>query len=166
VQFPVRIAISLLAGAGALASCGGSSGSRAVAPTTTNPSERVASTKTAAMDEFCGRLSGLTTAAAEVGVVTGLSQVRHRLATATAMADRATTGGTPPRSDTYFTILALDSDLRVVNGWVQTEATQSDLDHNRQPSNVRAHFIDLGVEFRKLEAWSATNCQAFSSGDD
>lgn len=137
-----------------------------MAPTTTTPAERVASTKTAPMDEFCGRLSGLTTAAADVGVVTDLAGVRTRLAAATSLADRAVTAGTPPRSNTYLTLRALDNDLRIVNGWVQTGATQSDLDHNRQPAGVRARFTDMGVRFRSLEAWSSTNCQAYSGGND
>lgn len=118
------------------------------------------------MDKFCGRLTDLTTAAAEVGVVTTLAQVRQRLAAATSLADKAVVAGTPPRSDTYLTLLAVDNDLRIINMWVQTRATQTDLDHNRQPSDVRAHFTDMGVQFRKLEAWNNTNCQAFSGGDD
>lgn len=159
------MACAALACATAVSACGGGGGPQSVAPTASSPAERVASAKTADLKDFCGRLSDLTTATAEVGVVTQLGQVRSRLASATALADQATTAGTAPGSNTYPTLLALDKDLRVVNVWVQAGATQSDIDHNRQPGNVKRYFVDMGVRFRDLEAWTGDNCKAFGGGD-
>lgn len=162
----LRIAVAFFAGAGALAGCSASHGARGLGPTTTTPAERFASLKTASMDEFCGRLNGLTTATAKVGIVTDLAEVRSRMATATVLADQATAAGTPRGSGTFPTLWSLDSDIRVVNAWVQKGATQSDLDHDRQPGDVHAHFIDMGVQFRSLEGWSSSHCQAYGSGHD
>lgn len=149
-----------------VAACSGGGAPKSVAPTTTTPAERIASSKTASLGDFCGRLTDLTTATAEVGVVSRLAQVRSRLSAATSLADQATTAGTPRGSNTYSMLLALDGDLRIVNAWVQTDATQTDLDRNRQPENVKQRFVDMGVQFRDLQAWSDENCQAFSGGDN
>ena len=151
---------------GALAGCSTGHTTGGLGPTTTTPAERAAAFKTQPMDQFCGQLQDLITATAKVGIVTDLAAVRTRLAAATGLADQEATAGTPRGSSTYSTLLALDSDLKVVNAWVQTDATQSDLDHNRQPADVRVHFVDMGARFRSLTDWSSANCQAYGAGGD
>jgi hypothetical protein len=167
VTLPRPLVVTVLAGASFLSACSSSHGApQALPTTTTSPLERAQAVKLASLKDFCGRVQDLTNATAEVGTVTKLDQVRAQMTAATKLADQAVTEGTPKGSNTYLALLALDTDLRVVNTWIQTQATQAQLDDNTQPTQVHLHFVDLGVQFRALNAWSSPNCEAFSGGDD
>ncbi|HMC38936.1 MAG TPA: hypothetical protein VKI19_04685 [Acidimicrobiales bacterium] len=160
-------ALAVVLGSVLIGACSGHAGAHhPSASAATTPAERTASTRVAPLGAFCGRVTDLTTATAEVGVVTQLDQVRARLADAARLADQAATDGTPQGSGTFADLLALDHDLQSVNNWVDTTATQADLDHNLQPPDVQPRFTDLGVRFRALQAWTRDHCQAFGGGKD
>jgi hypothetical protein len=163
-----RIAPALLAGAMLFTGCSGGGGNKQArsTTTTTTPAERVASTKVADPREFCSRLSAVITSTAQIGTETQLAQVKKDLGYVSQQLDADLLDGTPVGSGTFPAYLALDNDMRAVNAWIQTKATQDDLDHNRQPADVRARFNDLGVQFRALQAWSTPKCKAFGGGDN
>ena len=162
-----RLAATVLVSAVLAVGCSSGGGPRQAAPTTTTttPAERVASTKTLPLSAFCGRVTFLVKATAQIGTATQLSEVQARLASVAQLVDDAAAGGTPAGSGLFPTLVALDADMKVVNHWIQTAATQADLDQNHQPADVQAKFTDLGVRFRALQAWSNPHCKAFGSGD-
>lgn len=134
----------------------------------TNPAETLPSRVklTPQVVEFCNRASDLTNATAQVGVASKLPAVKAAMTAAVAAAGDAVNYPPPPGSGMGPVVQAIDSDLTSVNRWVQTEATQSDLDHNQQPPAVANRFQDLGPRFRTLQAWSGVNCPRTSGGDN
>jgi len=115
--------------------------------------------------KFCSHISTLDDATSAVGVDTSLPAVRRDLAKAVTTAESTRSGGTPPDSGMYAILAALTRDLQTVNSWVQTEATQRDLDTDNQPASVKSSFDDLGPRFRSIQAWSARYCQSSDSDD-
>lgn len=160
--------LALAVGAACLSGCSGGGGPKqaAVTTTTTTPAERLASGKTVSLAAFCGRVTFLVQTTAQIGTATQLSEVKARMGSVAQLMDVATDGGTPAGSGLFPTVLALDNDMQSVNHWIQTEATQDDLNHDSQPPAVQARFNDLGVQFRALQAWSTPHCKAFGGSDN
>lgn len=164
----LRVLLGLAVGVASMTGCSGGGGTKRADATTstTSPAERIASTKSTGLSDFCHRLTDLTTATGQVGLQTQLAQVKSKLAATARQANDDMLAGVPAGSGLFAQLLALDHDMQAVNAWVQTKATQTDLDQNRQPPDVQASFNDLGVQFRALQAWSNKSCKAFGSGEN
>ena len=162
----LRVTLAAATAAAFITGCSGGGSKHAASTTTsTTPAERIASTKSSDLRDFCGRISALTRSTAQVGTVSDLSSVKEGLALLSQQADNAVLAGTPSGSGTFPALLTLDHDMHVVNTWIQNTATQDDLDNNRQPPDVQTHFNDMGVQFRALQAWTTPHCKAFGGGD-
>jgi hypothetical protein len=106
---------------------------------------------------MCGDLSDLHNIFAQVGYDQSLAATRTdlgRLVT-TAGADLAQ----GPPAAISKAVAAVVADLKVVNDWVQTKATQSELDNNQQPADVKNHFNDVGKQYKTIDSWSAKHCR-------
>jgi len=167
VNRPSHRLVALAVTATILSGCSGSAAhAGAGSASTTTPAERTAATRTIPLETFCGRVTDLVKATAEIGTVSQLRAVRADLVSAKRQIDDAASGGTPSGSGLFPTLVALDNDIASVNAWIQSRATQAELDHNDQPADVRSRFDDLGVRFRSLQAWSNRYCKAFTGSGD
>ena len=168
------LAVAATIGAVVLTGCSGGAGSKhqaaATSTTTTTgamtPAEQAAAGKTISLAAFCGRENVLFQSTAQIGTATQLSEVKARMASVAQLMDVAAVGGTPAGSNLFPILLALDHDMQTVNQWIQTKATQADLNHDSQPADVQSRFNDLGAQFRTLQSWATPHCKAYSNSDN
>jgi hypothetical protein len=118
-----------------------------------------------AVDDFCNNLADLSSTAQQVGLDNKLPLVRADLARSTAAAQQVLSAGVPRGSDMAPVAASLVSDLQVISDWLDTNATQADLDADRVPTSVRSSVNDMGYEFRQLHQWVLVNCKGQQPGD-
>lgn len=106
---------------------------------------------------MCGDLSDLHNLFAQVGYDESLATTRTDFAKLVSTATADLEQGPP--AAVSRAVAAVVGDLKVVDQWVQTKATQSDLDNNEQPSNVKNHFNDVGTQYKTIDKWSTKNCR-------
>jgi hypothetical protein len=123
-----------------------SSSHRAAAPTTT--------TVPAASGSFCRSLTktldGLETATSQ----SQLADIRRDFPKALAEAEAMTS---VPAS-LAGVIPGLIGDLKAVNSWLQTEATQADLSSNKVPAAIAKPFSDLEAKGATVIAYAQKDC--------
>ena len=154
----------LFAGVLVVAAGACSSGHARNAAPSTAPAAAIAA-KSAAVNEFCDRIGHLTDATGGVGIDARLADVRRdfpelvnasRVLAAGALPD----AGVPPASTLETTIAGMAAEAPAVNTWVQTSASQHDLDANVEPSDVAGRLASLRAGIAAVERWSTTNCPA------
>lgn len=121
--------------------------------------------RAAAVKEFCDRIGQLTDATGGVGVDARLAAVRRDFPELVKSSRNLAAGdlpdvGVPPGSTLTTTIARMATDAPVVNAWVQTRASQRDLDANAEPAGIAGPLAELRAGIAAVERWSATNCPA------
>ena len=154
------IAVSMTAGG-----CG--SGSRSGAPAAADRSGAAAGHPVPAgsVDDFCNGLDQLNSTEQQVGLDRRLASVRTDLRKSAAEADAVVSAGVPDRPGIQPFLGRLVSDLRSMSAWLDTRATQADLDADRVPPDVRRSIDDMGYDFRQLQQWAGANCKNQQQGD-
>lgn len=120
---------------------------------------------TRSVDDFCNALDQLNSTAQQVGLDRRLASVRTDLRQSAAEADAVVSAGVPDRPGIQPFLTRLASDLRDISLWLDTRATQTDLDADRVPSDVRRSVDDMGYDFRQLQQWADANCKNQQQGD-
>lgn len=113
--------------------------------------------KTMSDAQMCGDLSDLHNLFAQVGYDGSLAATRSDLSRLVATAEKVRAAH-PPQAVTAA-VTALAADLKAVDRWVQTKATQSQLESNALPASVKGRFDDVGNQYKKIDSWSAKNCR-------
>ena len=119
----------------------------------------------ASVADFCTNLDDLNSTAQQVGLDRGLAAVRSDLQRSAAKARQVLSSGVPRGSDVSSRLARLVSDLQDISAWLDTGATQSDLNADRVPAGVRESVDDMGYEFRQLQQWATANCNNQRQGD-
>ena len=160
-QFPggtPRKLAPLLAFLSVLAACGGSS-HPAAAPGT-QPAASVPAGHPLTASVFCDRLNDLTDATGKVGIDTRLADVRRDFPQLVRAAGSLGAVVAPVGSGLQPALGTLGPDARTVNRWIQSQATQKDLDHNHQPAAVSTPFARLRSSIGSVEQWATRNCDS------
>lgn len=168
-----RYAAACIAAALLAAGCGGPAGARkaappskagappskAGAPPTKNgaPPTGAAAAATMSAPQMCNDLSDLHNLFAQVGFDTTLAAVKRDFGNLVATA-RKDLSVQPPKA-VAAPVERLVVDLTAVYQWVQTTATQKDLNDNTMPPSVKTHFDDVGTQYKQIDSWSAKNCR-------
>lgn len=152
------IAVSMTA-----AACGSGSG----APAARGASGAAAGHPVSAgsVSDFCNGLDQLNSAEQKVGLDRRLASVRADLRQSAAEAEAVVSDGVPDRPGIQPFLARLVSDLRNISLWLDTRATQADLDADRVPPDVRRSIDDMGYDFRQLQPWADANCKNQQQGD-
>lgn len=158
------VVVSLMAAGCGKGSASGSSSSGGGKPAVALAPAATAST--VPLDDFCSGLDDLNNAAQQVGLDKRLAAVRSDLEGSATKASDVLAGGLPGRPGVEPFLSRLVSDLHTISGWLDTKATQSDLDADRVPSQVRKSIDDMGFDFRQLQQWAEANCKDQQQGDD
>jgi len=154
VAVAVAVAVSLAAGG-----CG--SGSGAPAPSAAAGHQVAAGS----VEDFCNGLDQLNSAEQQVGLDRRLASVRADLRRSATEAGAVVSAGVPEGPGIQPFLGRLVSDLRNISLWLDTRATQADLDADRVPSGVRRSMDDMGYDFRQLQQWADANCKNQQQGD-
>ncbi|HET7522726.1 MAG TPA: hypothetical protein VFJ79_01135 [Acidimicrobiales bacterium] len=151
-------AVSMTAGA-----CGSGSGARAAGGTSGVAAGRPV--PAGSVDDFCNGLDQLNSTEQQAGLDRRLASVRTDLRQSATEAGAVVSAGVPDRPGIQPFLARLVPDLRNISLWLDTRATQADLDADRVPPDVRRSMDDMGYDFRQLQRWADANCKNQQQGD-
>lgn len=104
---------------------------------------------------FCGQVSTVESDISSVTSITSLASAKTSFAKVTADTKAITNPPAAIRSDA----LALVSDIQQINTWLDTQATQSDLNGNSAPPAIAGPFNDLNTRGTAVDTWAKAHCK-------
>ena len=157
-----RGCVPLALAAAAMVSLGACGGSSHKAATSTTVSSTTASTGSAAASgssgsAFCQQFTTFAEASTAAGGDTTLAQARTDYATVVTDADAITGPPAAISSDMQSAVV----DVRAINTWVQTQATQAELNGTAVPAAVAAPFNDLQSKGQTIDNYAKAHCPSF-----
>jgi hypothetical protein len=144
----------------ALAACGGGGHKATTSTSVPSTSASAGSATTSGSSDiavFCQQLATFANDSSSAGSDTALAQARTDYTKVVADADAITN---PPAAISSAMRSAID-DVHAVNTWVQTQATEAELNGSSVPGAVAKPFNDLQTQGKTIETYAKAHCTGF-----